>query len=153
MERQAGRRIHSGTPWESPQSDWMTKNVAAQAPDPASLLNHYRGLIHFRNAHSALSKGVLAAASASDPAGAAFLRASADETILVAVNFGDRAIDRFAATLPTAAVSGSGAYRLEPLYADPSDGCRGATISADGKSVALASFAAHGLCAVQLRRD
>jgi len=41
-----GGGFTSGTPWESPQSDWMTKNVAAQAPDPASLLNHYRRLIH-----------------------------------------------------------------------------------------------------------
>jgi len=150
---ESGGGFTSGKPWESLQSDWMTKNVAAQATEPGSLLNHYRRLIHFRNAHSALNKGVLAAASAGDPATAAFLRSSADETILIAVNFGDRAIDRFAATLPAPAASGSGAYRLERLYADPSDGCGGATISADGKSVALASFAAHGLCAFRLRRD
>jgi alpha-amylase len=150
---ESGGGFTSGTPWESMQSDWTTKNVAAQATDPGSLLNHYRRLIHFRNAHSALSKGALAMVSASDPAAAAFLRSSTDETILIAVNFGDRAIDRFVATITTPAGSGSGTYRLEPLYADPLDGCGGATISADGKSVALASFAAHGLCAFQLRRD
>jgi len=100
-----------------------------------------------------LNKGALAVGSASDPTTAAFLRSSADETILIAVNFGDRAIDRFATTLSAPAVWGNGAYRLQLLYADPSDGCGGATISADGKSVALASFSAHGLCAFQVRRN
>jgi alpha-amylase len=142
----------TGTAWESLQPDWMTKNVAAQDHDPASLLNHYRRLIHFRHAHSALSNGALAIASASDPAAAAFLRSSAEETILIALNFADRAIDRFATTLAPA-VSGSGAYRLQPLYSDPSDGCVTATISPDGKSVTFASIAAHGLCAFQLQRD
>jgi glycosidase len=148
-----GGGFTSGTPWESLQSDWMTKNVAAQATAPGSMLNHYRRLIHFRNAHSALNKGALAVASTSNPATAAFLRSSAQETILIAVNFGDRTIDRFAITLGAPAVWGNGAYRLEPLYADPSDGCGRATISGDGKSVALASFSAHGLCAFQLRRN
>lgn len=141
-----------GTAWESLQPDWMTKNVAAQDHDQASLLNHYRRLIHFRSAHSALNGGALAVASASDAATAAFVRSTSDETILIALNFGEQAVDRFGVTL-SPAVPGSGAYRLESLYADPLDGCAGGTISADGKSVTLSSIAAHGFCAFKLRRD
>jgi glycosidase len=142
----------AGTAWEALQSDWMTKNVAVQDKDPASLLNHYRRLIHFRSAHSALSDGVLAAASANDAASSAFVRSTAGETILIALNFGDRAIDKLAVTL-SSAVLGSAPYRLESLYADPQDGCIRGAISADGKSVTLSSIAAHGFCAYGLRRD
>ncbi len=142
----------AGTPWEPLTSDWMTKNVAAQDHDPASLLNHYRGLIHFRNAHPALSEGALAVASANDTASSAFVRSKAGETILIALNFGARAIDKLAVML-SPAVPGSAPYRLEPLFGDPQDGCAGGAISADGKSVTLSSFAAHGFCAFGLRRN
>ena len=142
----------SGTAWESLQPDWMTKNIAAQDQDAGSLLNHYRRLIHFRNAHPALSGGTLAVATTSNAAGAAFVRGTREETILIGLNFGDRAIDRFGATLSPAAASG-GAYRLEPLYADPANGCAGETISADGKSVMLNSIAAHALCAFRLSSE
>jgi len=138
-----------GTAWESLQPDWMTKNVAAQDGDPGSLLNHYRRLIHFRNAHAALSGGSLAVGTTSDAASAAFVRATSGETILIALNFGDRAIRRFEATLSSTAASG-GAYRLEALYADPANGCDGGAISTDGKSFTLSSIAAHGFCAFRL---
>jgi glycosidase len=136
----------SGTPWENLQADWMSKNVAAQDHDSASLLNHYRRLIHFRNAHSALSDGVIKVASANDSAGSAFVRSTADETILITLNFGDHAVDKLAVALPPT-VAGSAAYRLEQ------DGCTGGAISTDGKSVTLSSIAAHGFCAFRLRRD
>lgn len=142
----------SAAPWESLHPDWATKNVAAQDHDPSSLLNHYRRLIHFRNTHSALSNGALAIGSTGEGTTAAFLRSSPAETVLIALNFGDRVIDRLAvAILPS--LQGSGTYRLDPLYADPSGGCAGGVISADGKSVTLGSIAAHGFCAFQLRRD
>jgi len=130
----------------------MTKNVAAQDHDPASMLNHYRRLIHIRNAHPALSNGALSIGSTSQPATAALLRSSAAETVLIALNFGDRTIDRLAVTI-SPSLQGSSAYRLEPLYADPSDGCIEGVISADGKAVMLGSIAAHGVCVSQLRRD
>jgi alpha-amylase len=142
----------SGTPWENLQADWMTKNVRAQDKDPASLLNHYRRLIHFRNAHSALSNGVLVFALANDAASSAFVRSNAEETILITLNFGDHAVNKLAVSL-SPAVEGSGANRLEPVYADPQDGCIGGAIPTDGKSVTLSSIAAHGFCAFRLRRD
>ena len=142
----------SATPWEGLQSDWMTKHVAAQDHDPASMLNHYRRLIHFRNVHPALSNGGLSIGSTTEGATAAFLRSSTAETVLIALNFGDRTIDRLAVTI-SPSLQGTSAYRLEPLYADPSDGCIEGVISADGKSVVLGSIAARGLCAFRLRRD
>jgi len=142
----------AGTAWENLQPDWMTKSVAAQDHDSASLLNHYRRLIHFRNAHPALSTGEMAVASTSDAADAAFVRSTSDETILIALNFGDHVVNRLGVTL-SPAVAGDGAYRLESLYADPRNGCAGETISGDGKSVMLGSIAAHGFCALKLRRD
>jgi len=141
----------TGTAWESLQPDWMTKTVAAQDPDSGSLLNHYRRLIHFRNAHAALSHGSLAVGTTSDAAGAAFVRATSDETILIALNFGERAIERFGIALSSAAGSGGG-FRLEALYADPANGCEQGTISVDGKSVIFNSIAAHSLCAFRLSR-
>jgi len=142
----------SGAPWESLQPDWMTKNVATEERDSGSLLNHYRRLIPFRNSHLALTRGELAVGSTNAGSTAAFLRFSPEETILIALNFGDQSVAYAAAGIsPT--VLGTGPYRLEPLYADPGDGCAGGTIAGDGKSVVLGSIAAHGFCAFRLRRD
>ncbi|HEU4558111.1 MAG TPA: alpha-amylase family glycosyl hydrolase, partial [Longimicrobium sp.] len=44
----AGAGFTTGTPWRAPQSDWATRNVAAQDADPNSLLNLHRRLIHLR---------------------------------------------------------------------------------------------------------
>ena len=138
----AGAGFTTGTPWEAPQSDWASKNVSAQDGDPASLLNHYRRLIHLRNQHSALNAGDLAAETASDAAVAALVRQFPDETILIALNFGDRLIDRVGVTLAPALRGGP--LRLEPLYSDPASACL--SISADGSAVTLGRIAPRSLC-------
>ncbi len=144
----------NGAPWESLQPDWMTKNVATQDPDPGSLLNHYRRLIRLRNAHPALNRGDLSFATIGDgnATAAVWLRASADENVFVAVNFGSAAVSQLRAAI-TPTLAGSAGYRLEPLYADPLDGCAGVSISGDGKTVTIGAIAAHGSCVLQLRRD
>jgi alpha-amylase len=144
----------NGTPWESLQPDWMTKNIAAQEQDSGSLLNHYRRLIRLRNSHTALNRGALSIVSANDAGGstAGWLRTSTDENVLIVVNFGGSAVAGLkAAVSPTA--TGTGAYRLQSLYANPTDGCAGTLISADGKSVTIGTIAAHGACVLQVRRD
>jgi glycosidase len=143
---EAGSGFTTGTPWESPQSDWQTKNVAAQDRDPASLLNHYRRLIHLRNAHSALSSGDLSVATASDAAVTAFVRRSTAETIVIIANFGARALPRVDVTLESGSAPLSG--RLEQINEDP--GCAPeASIAANG-SVSLRQVAPYGLCVFRL---
>ncbi len=46
-------------PWYPVNSDYPTKNVAAQLADPNSLLNHYKTLIRLRSAFAALRTGQL----------------------------------------------------------------------------------------------
>ena len=142
----------SGTPWESLQGDWRSKNVASQSGDPRSLLNHYRRLIHFRNSQAALSRGRLSVASSNAPAVAAYTRTSSDEVILVAVNFGSAVVNQAALDFAFP-LAGSGGYRLQMLVTDPDGACGAATGSGDGKKVTLTSIAAHGFCAFKVRRD
>ena len=139
----------TGTAWESLQPDWMTKNVAAQDQDPASLLNHYRRLIHLRNEHSALATGDLAVGTASDAAVAAFMRRSRAETVIVIANFGARTVPQLNVTLE----SGNGATltgRLERIYEDPVNGCAAEASIRANSSVSLGRVAPYGLCVFRL---
>jgi glycosidase len=141
---QAGGGFTAGKPWENPQSDWRTKNVAAQDRDAGSLLNHYRRLIHLRNEHSALSTGQLAVGTANDPAVAAYVRRAPTETVIVIANFGAYAVPNVSVTPDsgTAALTGV----LERIYEDPPNGCaKEARIGASG-SLSLGPIAPYGLC-------
>jgi glycosidase len=85
----SGVGFTSGVPWESPQPDSLSVNVAAQDADTASLLELYRRLIHLRKANEALAVGKLVPLSASDAHVAAFLRRAGDGAVLVVANLGD----------------------------------------------------------------
>ena len=132
------------TPWEALQPDWRSKNVAAQDADDDSLLNHYRRLIHLRNAHLALSRGRMVVGTTNDPHTAIFVRQAGAETMLVVVNFGDATVGNL-----TGSMSEAFAERLELAYADPA-GC-GAVRFDDRGAIALAWIPAHGLCVFQVR--
>gem|GEM_PF-117381 len=147
----AGAGFTTGTPWEAPQPDWASKNVAAQNGDPASLLNHYRRLIHLRNEHPALTSGDLEVGTASNAAVAAIVRRSPEEKILIALNFGDRLIDRVGVSLAPALRGGR--FGLERLYGDPSSACVVIGISADGAMISLGKVAPHGLCVFRVVGD
>jgi len=136
----------TGKPWEGLQADWRNKNVATQESDVGSLLNHYRRLIHLRNAHVALSRGQLVVGSTNNSAVAAFVRQSGDEKVVVVVNFGDAVANRVEAMIAPIA---KGSRRWSLIYGDPAGGCGVASVSSD-RSVSLASIAAHGLCVFQL---
>jgi glycosidase len=140
----AGAGFTAGIPWEAPQPDWVSKNVAGEDRDPGSLLNHYRKLIHLRNQHPALNEGDLQQGVASAAAVAAFVRHSPKETILVALNFGDQLIDRVTVVFPRAQPGGQ--FRLEPLYNDPSSGCFVTGMMAGGAAITLGNVAPHSLC-------
>ena len=143
-----GAGFTTGKPWESAQGDWQTRNVAAQDRDPASLLNHYRRLIHLRNNHSALSSGDLAVATASDTAVTAFLRRSTNETVVVIANFGSRAVPQVDVTLDAGSATLAG--RLERIYEDPANGCAPEASAAANGSMSLRQIAPYGLCVFRL---
>jgi glycosidase len=144
-----GTGFTTGTPWESPQPDWAVTNVQAQDGDPASLLNHYRRLIHLRHDHSALSRGDLIVGSASDPGIAAFVRRSPTETVLVVLNFAAAANP--AVTVTLAAGSGAvSASRFERINEDPSGSCPQQASVGANTSVALGQMAPYGFCVFRL---
>lgn len=144
-----GGGFTTGTPWESPQPDWKTTNVQAQERDPGSLLNHYRRLIHLRNAHPALGSGDLAVGSASDSAVAVFLRSSPGETLMIAVNFGARPVSQGTVTMaPGSRAFGMG--RFERIYEDLSRGCSSELSILTSSSVALGQIAPFGFCVFRL---
>jgi glycosidase len=110
----AGVGFTTGTPWEAPQPDSMTTNVALQDPDSSSLLNLYRRLIHLRKENAALATGRLVPLSAGNPQVAAYLRRAGEHAVLVVANLGDStasgvAIGSDAGVLP------AGTYRARNL--------------------------------------
>jgi alpha-amylase len=143
-----GGGFTTGTPWESAQPDWAVTNVQAQERDPGSLLNHYRRLIHLRNAHSALGSGDLAVGSASDSAVAVIVRRSPGETLLVTVNFGARATSEGSVTMAPGRPFPMG--RFERIYEDPSNGCSPELPIVTSSSVKLGRIAPYGFCLYRL---
>jgi glycosidase len=87
-DRAAG--FTAGLPWEPLQADSFTANVAVEDTDPASLLNHYRRLIHLRAATPALGAGTLVPLGTGTEQVVAFLRRADDDVALVVANLGDR---------------------------------------------------------------
>jgi glycosidase len=76
----------TGAAWEPLQPDTATANVAVENRDSASLLVHYRRLIHLRSENSALGGGDFVPLQSSDPAIAAFLRRDGARAVLVVAN-------------------------------------------------------------------
>jgi alpha-amylase len=76
----------TGAAWEPLQSDTATANVAVESRDSASLLVHYRKLIHLRANNPALGGGDFLPLQSSDPAVAAYLRRSGSRAVLVVAN-------------------------------------------------------------------
>lgn len=88
-----------GRPWRFPAADYETRSVALQDEDKASLLNHYRQLIHLRNTNAALRIGDWIPVESDSSKIYAYLRSYGDENVLVVINFGRDDIDDYALTL------------------------------------------------------
>jgi alpha-amylase len=110
-----GAGFTHGKPWEDPQPDWRTVNVAAQDSDSSSLLSLYRQLIHLRLSHPALSSGDLTVLPANDTSVAAFMRRSETETAVIVVNFGSGRAGRVEVLLDRS-LCATYTCRLEPLF-------------------------------------
>jgi glycosidase len=80
-----GRGFTSGEPWTAFATD--NANVADQDGVEGSLLETYRGLIRVRRSSPALTRGDYREVPTNNDAVFAFLRETAEEKVLVAVNF------------------------------------------------------------------
>jgi len=67
----------NGTPWQSLNSDFPDRNIAAQMQDPDSLWSTYRDLVHLRRTLPILRRGALTFIETSSSAVSCFLRHSA----------------------------------------------------------------------------
>jgi len=101
-----GAGFTEGRPWESVNSDFPTINVAAQTGDNTSLLEHYRKLIQLRNGNSALRIGKTYVAESNSTKILSYLRASADETLLVLINIDDEPLADYKLALSVGPLTG-----------------------------------------------
>jgi alpha-glucosidase len=79
-----------GRPWLRMAPDIDTRNVAVQDGDPSSVLSTYRTLVWLRRRHQALQVGTYRRLRGTSRDVYAYERATAEESIVVAVNFGDK---------------------------------------------------------------
>ncbi len=105
MQRTAKGGFTTGTPWRAYYDDVAERNVANQGDDPASLLNHYRGLIRLRNTYPALRTGDwrLVTAPKEKPSLHAFMRTLGEERFLVLINLGDEPVTDYQLSLESEA--------------------------------------------------
>jgi len=125
-----GAGFTSGKPWEAPQPDSLTTNVAAQDRDPKSLLNLYRQLIHLRKQNEALATGELVPLSTTSPQVAAYLRHTNHRAVLVVANLGAAAVSAIAIGSAEGALP-RGTYTPRNLLGGP-NGAR-LQVGADGR--------------------
>ncbi|MEO1075433.1 MAG: alpha-amylase family glycosyl hydrolase [Bacteroidota bacterium] len=90
------------TPWHPLNSNYRTWNVDGQTNDDASMLSHYRRLVHARNASPALRRGAYFAAPASSGSVMAFVRETDDDAVLVLINASESAQSNVTVSLPPA---------------------------------------------------
>lgn len=80
----------TGKPWLRVNPDYRQVNVAAQSRDPDSVLSFYRRLIWLRKATPALRRGSYLALIQRPVGQLAYLRQTADQAVLVCLNFFSR---------------------------------------------------------------
>jgi alpha-amylase len=105
MQWGPGGGFTTGEPWHPYYEDYQERHVAGQSKAPDSLLNHYRALIHLRNAHEALRVGDWLLVETDQRSVYAFLRFSDEEIILVLVNLGRNPMDEYSLTLQAGPLS------------------------------------------------
>jgi glycosidase len=117
-------------PYEALSADDAAVSVASQTDDPDSLLSHYRSLIQLRAAHPALARGSYLPVSIEGTRNAyAFIRHTADETILVLINLNDEETADYSLTLENTDFNVTGGTLLfgQGEFSAPTDGLSGYT--------------------------
>ena len=105
-----GGGFTTGRPWLPLGEDNLTRNVAAQRDDPASMLSLHRRLLRLRRQAPALVTGAYQPVEA-DGDVLAYLRTTGDDSCLVALNLGPRPARL---TVPTQAAAGRVAVSTHP---------------------------------------
>lgn len=106
-EERPGAGFTSGTPWQ-PLAEMPTgTSVAAQRDDPSSLLAAYRTLIAARGAEAPLRTGGAAVLETGSESVAAWLRTTADRTLLVVANLSDESVADYALDLAAGPLCGA----------------------------------------------
>ena len=142
----------TGRPWEALNGNYAQYNVANQQADPASLLNHYKKLIHLRNSSEALRKGYYLPATASAASVLAYGRVQGQEAVLVAANLSGSAAAQPALSLAVSTLP-AGTYAATDLYT----GATAGTVAVDAQgsfsswTPALPALAANQTWVLQLR--
>ncbi|HSH81345.1 MAG TPA: DUF3459 domain-containing protein [Herpetosiphonaceae bacterium] len=93
-------------------------NVAALEGDPDSLLNLYRQMILLHRTHAALGHGSMTPLKAGDGAVAAFVRHTADEDVLMLLNFGSAPKKDVTVGVEISELA-EGTYQAQPLHGNP----------------------------------
>lgn len=80
--------------WREPRhsTDATVRPVSEQLDDPDSILNHYKNLIHVRNASAPLTYGLLHPVSVSDERLVTFRRAYGDHAVFVVHNVSEESV-------------------------------------------------------------
>jgi glycosidase len=128
----------SGTPWQPANRGFEQLNVAVQDADPASLLNHYRRLVHLRNDHPALLRGGFIPVESSCDSTLAFLRqapagdadAPDGQTVLVVLNFARKGEQKGCTFSYSGGSLPAGTYQMRDLLNDGD--AAPLTVTADG---------------------
>jgi glycosidase len=98
----------TGKPWEALGEGASAANVAGESADPNSLLSHYRNLIRLRYEHAALREGDFTLVDSGAAKGVyAYLRHSADETLLVLLNLSQDDVSRYSLNLGKGPLQGT----------------------------------------------
>jgi glycosidase len=108
-----GAGFTTGKAWFNIDPSYAKVNVTAEDNDPNSLLNHYRKLVHLREAHPALHSGDMQLVKSSNPQVFAFLRQGENETILALVNLSNEPVDQVTLSLASGTLKGQ--YRMQDL--------------------------------------
>lgn len=82
----------NGKPWLKAHPNFIKRNVELQKADPKSLLNFYCALLRVRRANPALQQGMFVPLTYNPQQVLGYLRQTADQTVLVALNFGKRKV-------------------------------------------------------------
>ncbi len=109
-----------GEPWEPINQGYENSNVEGQSADPASLVSHYRQLIHLRNEHVALRRGGLVTLQSSCKPVTGYLRHAPAgdvreaDNVLVLLNFSSRVQKDCRFSLPESELA-AGLYTVQDV--------------------------------------